>query len=62
MVTYYDVILAAIAAGFVIGIGAAWVLGVSVTTGVVAGTVMGALLIVDALFRHPPTDDHALVD
>ena len=52
----YDLTLAIIPVAFAVALVAVNVLGVSVTHAVAAASIIGALVIVDACYVHPPTD------
>jgi multidrug efflux pump subunit AcrB len=55
-VSRYDLILVVIPLAFVGALLATALFGVSLRVGIAAGSTVGALAVVDALFRNPPTN------
>ncbi|WP_276249993.1 hypothetical protein [Haloarcula rara] len=54
-VSRYDLVLAVIPLAFLLAAAASGVLGVSLSTALAVGSLLGIAVLADALFLHPPT-------
>lgn len=56
-VSRYDLVLAVIPTAFVVAILLAHLLGIPAQSALVGASIIGAIALVDGLFRHPPRPD-----